>query len=118
MEIKEMLFLGLLYLAGFAYIFTIGMSGYIDYKRMKQSYAIHIDNVRNSEKQFSELMELQTKSLIALASQKSMILVQDPETGSYTLKALDTASKEYVRQFLENQYKAFNDAKDNEEEKK
>ena len=118
MEVKEIVYLGLLYFAGLAYVFTIGLNGYIENKRMKQSYAIHLDNMRNIENQFSELMELQTKSLIALASQKSMILVRDPETGSYVLKALDTASKEYVRQFIENQYKAFNEQKDNKENDK
>lgn len=106
MEIKEMLNIGLLYLIGFAYVFTIALSGYIDTKRMKQHYAIHVDNKQIIETQFDKLMEIQTKTIIALATQKSMILVQDPETGGYTLKALDTASKEYVRQFIEKNFEA------------
>lgn len=117
MEIKEMLWLGLLYLAGFAYIFTIGLSGYIDSKRIKQHYAIHVDNKQIIETQFNELMELQTKTIIALATQKSMILVQDPETGGYTLRALDTASKEYVRQFIEKNFEAMGGQENKENNK-
>ena len=118
MELKEFLWLGLLYFAGIAYVFTIALTGYIDSRRMNTHYAIHLDNKQIIEKQFEDLMELQTKTLIALATQKSMILVQDPETGSYSLRALDTASKEYVRQYLEKNFEAVYGPKENKEKDK
>ncbi len=117
MELKEFLWFGLLYFAGIAYIFTIALTGYIDSKRMKTHYAIHLDNKQIIEKQFEDLMEVQIKTIIALATQKSMILVQDPETGGYTLRALDTASKEYVRQFIEKNYEAMGGKKNKENNK-
>ena len=115
MELKEICGYGAVYLFIIAWIVSVCVNGYINNKNIDNQKRIHEEYINVTAKHIVDLIRLERETVLALATQKSMILVQDPETGGYTLRALDTASKEYVRQYLEKNFKAVYGTKENKE---
>ena len=97
---KEWLTCGLLYGVLFCWLVSLGCDYYrasMRHKEREAEFSKLLEAFRHSRESSTRTIH---ECLAALAMQKSLVLVQRND-GSWRLSALDTSSREEVRQWLE-----------------